>query len=486
MATVADLYTQILGRAPDAEGLAYWQSQFGTTVDPAETTLFTNTAQQILSTLPPAEQAQLAPNLVAQAASTPTAAAAPATITYHTGKVYDLATVRNLASQLAGIADPSIMNGGAFSTSKGSIGFNYDEATRALGAEPTAYDQVLLDAAAGLINQGITDISQIRPPEGAGANYTGDGVHAGSTATGPGRTTYGVDFYNGVPTFHTAGESSNFFSSGLGQASLLAGAYFGAPALSSAIGGATGLTGAALSGATGAALGGTAAGLTGGNVLTGALTGGALGYGSATIADALSTPTAGAASSSLTPEQLAIANATSDPIAAANALKGWTIADIPYLQSIGASADLISLAQTNNANLLSSSGGGAAGGAVTPSTSTNPLSNLTPAQTAALVRAGVNVAGLLTGGAAISGLANAAGGSGGTGMLTSQNRSGVSSGTAQYSPEYYQAIQAKYNQMMPQQPRDVTTDLKSWYETKYAPTVVTTPTTTVPPAQQVI
>lgn len=177
--------------------------------------------------------------------------------------------------------------------------------------------------------------------------------------------------------------------------------------------------------------------------------------------------------SSLTAEQLAAANATSDPIAAANALKGWTIADIPYLQSIGATTDLISLAEANNAKLLSPAGGGPAGGTITSSTGTSPLTNLTPAQTAQLAKAGINVAGLLAGGAAVKGIANnLTGGGGGTGgMLTQQDRSGVSSGSAQYSPEYYQAIQAKYSQMMPQQPRDVTTDLKSWYETKYAPKV---------------
>ena len=38
--SVADLYTQTLGRAPDAAGLAYWQSQFGSTVDPAEAAAF--------------------------------------------------------------------------------------------------------------------------------------------------------------------------------------------------------------------------------------------------------------------------------------------------------------------------------------------------------------------------------------------------------------------------------------------------------------
>lgn len=114
-------------------------------------------------------------------------------------------------------------------------------------------------------------------------------------------------------------------------------------------------------------------------------------------------------------------------------------------------------------------GGGAASTTTPPTTTTNPLTTLTPTQITTLAKAGINVAGLLGGAAAVGGLTGGAG-SGGL-NLTQQDRSGVSSGSAQYSPEYYQAIQAKYNQMMPQQPRDVTTDLKSWYETKYAPKV---------------
>ena len=106
-----------------------------------------------------------------------------------------------------------------------------------------------------------------------------------------------------------------------------------------------------------------------------------------------------------------------------------------------------------------------------PTTTTNPLTNLTPTQITTLAKAGINVAGILGGAAAVGGLTGGLGGGGTGGMLTQQDRSGISSGSAQYSPEYYQAIQAKYNQMMPQQPRDVTTDLKNWYETKYAPKV---------------
>lgn len=62
-------------------------------------------------------------------------------------------------------------------------------------------------------------------------------------------------------------------------------AAFGAaaPGISSSVGSATGLTGSQLAAATGAVTGGTTAALTGNDVLTGALTGGALGYGASEL-----------------------------------------------------------------------------------------------------------------------------------------------------------------------------------------------------------
>jgi DNA-binding transcriptional regulator YiaG len=97
---------------------------------------------------------------------------------------------------------------------------------------------------------------------------------------------------------------------------------------------------------------------------------------------------------------------------------------------------------------------------------------LTAAQLATLAKAGVSLAGLM----AAKGIQPASSG----GLLTQQqqDRSGVSSGSANYSPEYYAAIQSKYNQYMPQQQgKDITTDLKSWYETKYSPAAAQSPFT---------
>jgi hypothetical protein len=61
---VADLYRDILGREPDAEGLAFWQQGFGDTVDPNEVASFTQAAQSELANRPAAEQVLLAPKIV--------------------------------------------------------------------------------------------------------------------------------------------------------------------------------------------------------------------------------------------------------------------------------------------------------------------------------------------------------------------------------------------------------------------------------------
>jgi len=91
--------------------------------------------------------------------------------------------------------------------------------------------------------------------------------------------------------------------------------------------------------------------------------------------------------------------------------------------------------------------------------------SLTATQMAQLAKLGVSAASLIGGAKAVSN----SGGSGG-GLLTQQDRSGFSSGSANYSPEYYAAIQNKYNQYMPgAKGADITTDLKNWYETKYTP-----------------
>jgi hypothetical protein len=59
--TVTDLYSTVLGRAPDAGGANYWQQQFGDTVDANEMDIFRNSAAPELAARNAAQAASAAP-----------------------------------------------------------------------------------------------------------------------------------------------------------------------------------------------------------------------------------------------------------------------------------------------------------------------------------------------------------------------------------------------------------------------------------------
>lgn len=109
---------------------------------------------------------------------------------------------------------------------------------------------------------------------------------------------------------------------------------FAAPAIAASIGLSAAIGATAGSAFVGAGLGAAASAATGGNIARGALMGG-LGGG---IGGYTATPTAAsaaAAPSAISPQAIAAANATADPIAALNASQGWTNVDPAYLASIG-------------------------------------------------------------------------------------------------------------------------------------------------------
>jgi hypothetical protein len=207
---IAQLYTQYAGRTADAGGLDYWRNQFGTDVDANEAAIFQravaeNVAKGVESTatgtnynpyftanpdvaaeymrntqgMTPEQfaathyekfgvnEGRAAPDgaltsLAGQDAGATTDTSLNSNvITDYRGKEYDTATVLNLANQLSGIADPSQFSGGVFGVNKGSVGFDYDQAARALGRDVNVVEQVLLDSARSLIDQGITDLSKL-------------------------------------------------------------------------------------------------------------------------------------------------------------------------------------------------------------------------------------------------------------------------------------------------------------------------------------
>lgn len=109
---------------------------------------------------------------------------------------------------------------------------------------------------------------------------------------------------------------------------------------------ATAIGAGVISGAITAAQGGDA-----GDVLKSAVLGGATSFIGGTIGEAVF----GAAGSGVSQAALDAANATADPIAAMNAIQGWTASDVGYLASIGASQAIIDAAVANNAALTDGS-----------------------------------------------------------------------------------------------------------------------------------
>jgi hypothetical protein len=145
-----------------------------------------------------------------------------------------------------------------------------------------------------------------------------------------------------------------------------------------------------------------------------------------------------------------VAGATAAEVAAADAGAGATASAVTGGAAGAASGVPITTAATGAATAAGVLGTG-----------------YTAAELANMAKLGLSVAGL-AGGA--SSLSNA--GTGGLLTPTTTDRSGVSSGSADYGPAYYQQIQNKYNEYMPQQAgKDITSDLKNWYETKYTPNV---------------
>ena len=156
------------------------------------------------------------------------------------GKSYDAKQLMNLASQIAGNLDTSKSGGGVFSTKGESVGFDYSTLTGTYGGKTfSSADQVAFDMARGLLQQGITDYSQVKNAkmgtiqeqttneDGSVSTYdrqayinpvTGQELNTqiGYTATGKGGTEYYIDPATGK-TF-TKGISSSDLDGGLGIA----------------------------------------------------------------------------------------------------------------------------------------------------------------------------------------------------------------------------------------------------------------------------
>lgn len=368
MTTVADLYTQVLGRAPDAGGLAYWESVFGNSVDPAELATFKSVAQ-----VTEPERVAAAPQQLFDPFSS---SINPANL-----QAVQKLDISNLPSTYGRLFDGTGGDTGGDPTPTGY--FSTNEVVNGIPVT-TYYDA-----------QGnVTKYVAANATQNLSDTYRQSAEWDPTGAAKPVNWSVDNGLFNSGVTFDDVTKAAILAMTAAGTLGA------GAP------------TGGETEALSGIDLGGVGASP---NTWLGGSTYGAV----------------PAAISSVVP---AGAEAALSPVVAANA---GSSAVAPVTAGAGSS-------------LLPSIG------------------SLTPSQIASLTKAGISAAGLLGGAAAVGGLT---GGGGANLTLPTQDRSGISSGSAQYSPEYYQAIQAKYNQMMPQQPRDVTTDLKNWYETKYAPKV---------------
>ena len=145
------------------------------------------------------------------------------------------------------------------------------------------------------------------------------------------------------------------------------------------------------------------------------------------------------------------------------------------------------IGQSQMANLLVQSGGGGAGTLFTGAGLAGTAGGAGAAGAAGAGAAGAGgggAGGALTGSAlaklagglltpsllrGLTGLGGGGGGDSNVNLPTPSNRAGVSTGSADYSPEYYQQLQQYYNAYMPTQPKDVATPLQQWYETEFTP-----------------
>jgi len=509
MATVEDLYRQILGREPEPEGLAFWQNAFGGSVDAAEQASFMQAAQAELAQRTPEEQLALAPKLVYESVATgipvTTVAASIPTLT----NVADTApvdpTVKLFQDTLGRAPTQGEIErfGGDIKEGQLSnfLGYARNEAVNTMpttGAAGNIASQILAqgttdkwggegygsatknayDMGVMLAGQGIKDINDFGQRTNASGEKeffnkaTGEAIKPfydragdniwGGTFAGKDSTAYGVEFdATGKPLFYSQyGGDSADVPSWVVPALVLGGAYFGLDA-SGLLSGTAGTAGTAGLSALDAGLGvyGTGAAGTAGSIAGGlsALDAGMGVYGTGGTAGGLA-----GGLSALDAGMGVYPNTGNIGLSALDAGMGVypnTGNVIPSALDAGMGV----YPNTGNIGLSALDAGMGVygtGGTVLPSTGVgtgieNILSNLTPGQIANIVG---GVGGLLGGAAITSG--GGTGGGMGVGALPTQ---GVPLNTA----DYYNAIQQNYNRLLPAVPRDVSTPLAQWYNSTY-------------------
>jgi hypothetical protein len=278
MATVEDLYRQVLGREPDAEGKAFWESAFGGSVDAAEQASFMKAAQGELANRSVEEQATLAPNLN-------TASSTPAVVAKITDQILSQGTADKWSGEGFGSAQAN-----AADMAKIIAGTGVTDISQFGQIQKTVVDENGNESVVSTYGNKVTGQEV---PNTYSERQTGNAF--GGTFTGKGNTGYRVETAaDGTPVFYTTGASSSDVPSWVMPVLSLAAGYF-APGLGNALLGA-GANQVAAGALGGGLLGGGLAAVTGQDVLKGALTGGIggaiAGYFSPTTGQVTTTPTA--------------------------------------------------------------------------------------------------------------------------------------------------------------------------------------------------
>lgn len=119
----------------------------------------------------------------------------------------------------------------------------------------------------------------------------------------------------------------------------------------------------------------------------------------------------------------------------------------------GAGAGGLTASELASADMALGGAGGTAGAEALASAATAGSTGLTASQLANLAKAGINVAGIVGASNAITN----------TGSNTGSAMATPTQTQPQYTQDYYTQLQNTYNQIMPGVPRDVTSNLASWY-----------------------
>jgi hypothetical protein len=256
--TVEQLYSQVLGREPDAEGLAFWKSAFGNSVDPAEQASFMQSVQSTLSATPVEQQATLAPNLT-------TTSSTPLVVAKLTDQILSQGTTDQWSGQGYGSAQANAAEMAKILAQTGVTDINQFGQIQKTVVDEEGNKSVVSTYGNKVTGQEV--------PNTYSERQTGNAF--GGTFVGKGNTGYRVEFApNGTPVFYTTGASSSDAGNWMPIVQLALAATGAGGLLGNALLG-TGASQIASSALGNAILGGATTGLAGGDALKGALLGGA-------------------------------------------------------------------------------------------------------------------------------------------------------------------------------------------------------------------